>query len=104
MAILAKVPDGADVLDLGAGRAARAEARAAAGKGRSFLKLAAGFVEVLPEFPLTVADAFKAEDINAGLAGLLVDPTDLDALLADGLTAQDLEALTKFITGVSLGE
>ena len=104
MAILSEAPEGSAVLDFGAARAARAEARAASGKGSSFLKLAAGYVEVLPEFPLSVADAFKAEDITAGLAGLLVDPTDVGVLMADGLTAQDLEALTKFISGVSLGE
>ena len=104
MAILSEAPEGAAVLDLEASRAARAEARTAAGKGSSFLKLAVGYVEIRPEFPLSVADAFKAEDINAGLAGMLVDPADVDALLADGLTAQDLEALTKFISGVSLGE
>ena len=104
MAILSEAPEGSEVLDFGAARAARAEARAAAGKGSTFVKLAAGFVEVRPEFALSVADAFKAEDIKAGLAGMLVDPADALALLADGLTAQDLEALTKFISGVTLGE
>ena len=104
MAILAEAPEGSAVLDLGAARAARAEARAAAGKGNSFLKLTAGFVELRPEFPLSAAALFKAEDIRGGLAEILVDPADADVLLADGLTVGDVEALTKFIQGVTLGE
>ena len=104
MAILSEVPAGADVLDLGAARAARAEVRAESGKGSVFVKLAAGFVEVRAEFSLQTAFDFKSEDIKAGLAGLLVDPADVDALLADGLTAQDLEEITKLVSGVTLGE
>lgn len=104
MTILKKAPEGAQVLDLGAARVARAEARAAEGKGNPFLKLAAGFVEVKPEFALTVAFDFKAERIEEGLAGLLVDPADLPVLLADGLSGQDLEGIAKFINGTPLGE
>ena len=104
MTILKKAPEGAEVLDLGAARAARAEARAASGQGASFLKFGAGYVEVKPEFALSVAFDFKAENIQEGLAGLLVDPADLDALLKDGLTAQDLEGITAFISGSMLGE
>jgi hypothetical protein len=104
MSILKAAPAGANVLDLGAARVARAEARAAEGKGNPFLKLAAGYVEVKAEFSLTVAFDFKAEDIKAGLAGLLVDPADVDALLEDGLTAADLSEITTFVSGFSLGE
>lgn len=104
MSILTEAPAGAQILDLGAARAARAEARVAAGEGNPYLKLAAGYVAVKAEFALTVAFDFKREDIEAGLAGLLVDPADLDALLADGLTAEDLKEITKLVTGTSLVE
>ena len=103
MSILKKAPAGAEVLDLGAGRAARAEARAAEGLGGKFLKLAAGYVEVKPEIPVEVAFTLQS-DLKAGLAGILVDPTDLDALLADGLTSGDIEAMQALVTGKSLGE
>ena len=104
MSVLSEAPAGATVLDLGAARAARAEVRAAAGTGSSFIKLAVGFVEVRSEFELATAEAFKANEIAAGLAGLLVDPDDAAVLLADGLTAQDLVEITQFIAGSSLGE
>ena len=103
MTIRKKVPEGAEVLDLGAARAARAEARAAEGLGAKFLKISAGFIEVKVEIPVEVAFTLQS-DIKAGLAGILVDPADVDALLADGLTAQDLEAMTDLVTGKSLGE
>ena len=104
MSVLSEAPAGSTVLDLGAARVARAEVRVAEGKASSFIKLAAGFVEVRAEFALATAEAFQAGQISVGLAGLLVDPADVDVLLADGLTAQDLEAVTKFIAGASLGE
>lgn len=104
MSILLEIPSGARALDLGAARVARAEARAAAGESNPFLKLSAGYVEVKPEFALTVAFAFKDGDLRAGLAGMLVDPSDVDALLADGISAADLEEITKFTSGVSVGE
>jgi len=98
-----KVPEGAEVLDLGAARAARAEARAAEGLGAKFLKISAGYIEVKVEIPVEVAFTLE-RDVKAGLAGILVDPTDIDALLADGLTSQDLEAMQALVTGKSLGE
>jgi hypothetical protein len=103
MSILKKAPAGAEVLDLDAAHAARAEARAAAGKTSSFIKISAGYVEVRAEAPLSAAVALQSENIRDGLAGLLVDPADIDALLGE-ITSQDLEALTGFITGSSLGE
>lgn len=103
MPIIDSVPDGADVLDLGSMRAARAEARAAAGKGKSFIKLSMGYVEVCSEIPISVLTDLLGEKIEEGLAGLLADPTDV-ALLLPELTANDLAALTTFITGKSLGE
>lgn len=104
MAILNSAPDGANVHDLGAARAARSEARAAQGTSSAFLKLDAGYVQIKAEFPLTVAFDFQAENIKAGLAGLLTDPADVDLLLEDGLTASDLTEITQFIAGFSLGE
>lgn len=103
MSILAEAPEGADVLDLGAARAARAEARAAAGKGAAVIKLSVGFVEILAEIPLGVATDLQDGRIREGLAGVLVDPDDIDALMAE-ITVNDTEALTKLITGESLGE
>ena len=103
MSILKEAPAGAKVLDLGAERVARAEARAAAGDGAPVLKLAAGYVEVRSEIPLSVAEDIQ-RDLKVGLAGLLVDPADVEALYADGLSTGDLEAITKFITGNTLGE
>ena len=87
MTILKKAPEGAEVLDLGAGRVARAEARAAEGKGSPFLKISAGFIAVKAEIPVEVAYTLQS-DVKAGLAGILVDPADVDALLADGLTSR----------------
>ena len=103
MTILKKAPEGAEVLDLGAARAARAEARAAEGLGAKFLKISAGYIEVKAEIPVEVAFTLE-RDVKAGLAGLLVDPTDVDALFADGLTSQDLEAMQALVTGQPLGE
>jgi hypothetical protein len=94
MAILSKAPEGAKVLDLGAARSARAEVRAAEGQGNPVIKLAAGYVEVRPEISISIASAFENNDIRGGLAGLLVDPADVDALFDDGLTAQDMEAVS----------
>ena len=102
--IQAKAPEGAQVFDLEATRIARAEARALEGKGNPFLKLSVGYIEVNAEFALNVAFAFQDKDIRGGLASLLVDPEDVDALLNSGLTAQDLEEITKFVSGLSLGE
>lgn len=103
MSILKQAPKGSEVLDLGAARAARAEARAAAGKGRSFIKLTVGYVEVKPEIPLSVADDLVNEKVREGLAGILADPDDVAALLGE-ITQNDVEELAAFITGTSLGE
>ena len=103
MSVLKKAPVGAQVLDIGAVRAARAEARSAAGEGNPFLKISKGYIEVKAEIPVEVAFTLQS-DIKAGLAGLLVDPKDIDPLFADGLTAQDLVAITGLITGNTLGE
>jgi hypothetical protein len=104
MAILKSAPEGANVLDLDAARVARAEARAAAGESLPLIKVAAGYVETKPEIDLTCADDFVAGRISAGLAKLLADPTDVASLLADGLSRDDLEAITTFVAGTSLGE
>ena len=104
MAILKTAPAGARVLDLGGARAARAEARAAAGESNPVIKLSAGYIELNSEVGLEVAILLQGENIKGGLAGLLADPADVDLLIADGVSAEDLELLMKFVTGVSLGE
>ena len=105
MAILSKAPEGAKVLDLEAGRTARAEARALAGEGNPIIQLSGSrFVEVKAEFSIAVAIDFQNENIKGGLAALLVDPADVDVLLADGLSQQDIAEIAKFIAGLSLGE
>jgi hypothetical protein len=104
MAIRNEAPEGAEVFDIEAARQARAEVRAAEGKGNPFLKLSAGYVEVKSEFPITVAFKFQAEDIRGGLEDFLADPADIDVLLENGLSAQDLQEITKFVAGLTLGE
>lgn len=104
MAILSKAPENATVLDLGAARAARQEARTAAGVTNPVIKLGAGFVEVRPEIDVLCAEEFSAGNIKGGLARLLADPDDIDAIAGEGLSKDDLEAIIQFITGVSLGE
>ena len=102
MAILKTAPEGAQVLDLNAARVARAEARG--GKANPVVKLAAGFVEISPEVDVIAAELLSDGHFRAGLTLILVDPTDIDALLEGGLSKDDLEALVGFITGLTLGE
>lgn len=103
MAILSAAPEGARVLDLDAARAARAEARAAAGQALPMIKVAAGFVPVRAEIDIECVEDFTAGRFRSGIARLLADPADVDVLI-DGLTKDDLEIITKFVTGASLGE
>lgn len=103
MAILDTVPEGADVLDIPAAHKARAEQRAADGKGSPYIKLTPGYVAVVAEIPLQAAVDLQGERIAEGLAQLLADPADAAALLSE-LTAADVEALAQFITGNTLGE
>jgi hypothetical protein len=100
MAIIKNLPDGASVIDLGAARVARAEAKEA----KSYIKLAAGFIQVKTEIPLEVAFAFEEGRILDGLASMLADPADADSLIKDGLTAEDLEVIIGHVSGKSLGE
>lgn len=103
MAILKDAPAGAQVLDLGAARAARAEARVAAGAPNPVLKLSAGYVEVHPEFSVTIGETLKAGEIREALQSLLVDPNDVDALIEEGISALDINEILTFL-GASLGE
>jgi hypothetical protein len=103
MAIISKLPEGADVLDLDAARVARVEARAAQGLGTRYIKLSAGFVETLPEVPLAAAYLFQDEQVKDGLALLLADPADVEVLWPT-LTADDLKAVVEFISGKTPGE
>lgn len=100
MAVLKSAPEGANVLDLGAARAARAEAR----KDSSFIKLSAGYVELKPELDVLCAEDFAASRISSGLARVVADPADVAALVEGGLTKDDLESIVAFVTGASLGE
>lgn len=102
MPILEDAPEGAAVFDPAPLRAARAEVRAQAGTEAPVIKLAAGYVQLAAEIPLDAALQFQSSNIRAGLAGMLADPSDVDAVL-DGFTAQDLAALTAFLN-TSLGE
>ena len=102
MSILKTAPEGAEVLDLGAARVARAEARQ--GKPLPVIKLSAGFVEVSAEMDVMSADDFAAGRIKEGLAKLLADPTDVDELVKGGISKDDLEQIVQFVTGKSLGE
>lgn len=99
--ILDNAPKDAEILDLGAARAARAEAR---GDVSKFLKLSAGYVEVRAEFPIDVAFKLKEEDFRGALADIVSDSADVDALLEDGLSGEDLQEIARFIAGTSLGE
>jgi len=100
MAIISELPKDAAVLDLGAARVARVEARST----KSFIKLAVGYVEVVAEVPISAAFSINDGDIKGAIALLIADPADVDAILADGLTSGDIQEITKFITGKSLGE
>lgn len=104
MAITNEAPKGAAVLDLEAARAARVEARVAAGEANPVIKLAAGYVEVNAEVDVLSAEDFAAGRIRDGLAKMLADPADIDVLVEHGLSAEDLKAIVEFISGVSLGE
>jgi len=103
MAIISKLPEGASVLDLAAERVARQEARSAQGLGEPFIKLEAGYVQVVPEVPLSAADLFRQEKVREGLELLLADKADIDALWPT-LTAEDFSAVVGFITGKTPGE
>lgn len=104
MSVLQVAPDGSQVLDLDAARAARAEARAAAGTPSQYLKISAGYVELAPEIDVLAAEDFSRGEITVGLAKILADPTDIAAIVEVGLTKRDLEQIVGFITGTTLGE
>lgn len=104
MTILKKAPVGANVLDFKEARAARAEARALAGVSAPFLKLNAGFVELKPELDLRASDDLDRGDLVSALGKMLADPADVDALLAEGLSGEDLGSISKHVAGLSLGE
>jgi len=102
MSVLKEAPEGADVIDLDAARAARAEA--AAGTPATVLKVSAGFIELRREVDVLAAEAFTSGQIREGLSKLLADPTDVDEIVKDGLSKADLQVIVTFITGNSLGE
>jgi hypothetical protein len=102
MSLLKKAPAGVEVLDLVAARAARAEARA--GQALPVIKVSAGFVEIKAEFDLSAGEEFATGNLRAGLAKLVADPADVDLIMDGGLSKDDLESITQFVVGKSLGE
>jgi hypothetical protein len=102
MTISKKAPEGADVLDLGAARAARAEARA--GHPNPVIRLSSGFVDLKPEMDILIAEDLTGGKVKSALVRLLADPADADALLAEGISDDDLKAIIEFATGKNLGE
>lgn len=102
MSVLKTAPAGAAVFDLGAARVARAETQN--GEPKPLIKLAVGYVEVNPEFDVLAAEKFAVGQIRAGLSMMLADPADVDVLIAEGLSKNDLDAIGKFISGANLGE
>ncbi|MFF1633974.1 hypothetical protein [Leifsonia sp. NPDC058248] len=104
MTVLSEAPAGAQVLDLDAARAARAEARAAAGDPSPYIKVSGGFVAVRPEIDVLAAEDLQSGRLREGLSKLLADPADIDTLVAGGVTQADLELLTNLITGLTPGE
>lgn len=97
MTVLKSAPEGAKVIDLDQFRKVRAEVRDQAGVAASLVKLAAGYVPVKAEIPLEATFLFQEGKLRPGLESMLEDPADVDALLADGLTAQDLSAIITFL-------
>lgn len=104
MTVLTEAPEGVDIIDIDAARAARAEARAASGGKASYVKVGAGYVELKPEVDVLSAEDFSAGRIRVGLSKILADPEDIDTLVASGISAPDLDLIIKRITGQSLGE
>ena len=100
--ILKEAPAGAEVIDLVAARAARAEVRKDA--PARLVKVTAGFVELAPEIDIFCAADLMEGRYKEGLSKLLADPADIEPLLAFGLSVDDLSILTEAITGRSLGE
>ena len=102
MSISKKAPEGSQVLDLGAARTARAEARA--GQSAPVIKLSAGYVEIKAEMDVLVAEDLVNGKISSALSRLLADPADVDALMAEGITDEDLQSIVEFAAGKKLGE
>lgn len=100
MAVFDSIPEGAEVIDLGAARAARAEAR----QTKTYIKVSAGYIEVKPEIALETADAFTEGRVREGIEAMLADPADVDVLYKDGLSTEDLQVIVEHISGKSLGE
>lgn len=102
MTILTAAPDGAQVIDLVAARAAQAEIDATLPP--ILLKLDVGYVELKREFDVLCAEDFTGGRFTTGLSKLLADPADIDAISAYGLTKDDLKQITAYISGKTLGE
>lgn len=102
MSILSEAPEGAEVIDLAAARAARAEVDATLPP--VLLKIEAGFIQLKRDLDVLAAEDFTDGHIREGLAKLLADPADIDELVKRGLSKDDLQAIVNHITGSTLGE
>jgi len=102
MTIQQQAPDGAQIVDLVAARAARAEVDASLPP--ALLKIDAGYIEIRREIDVLSAEDFTNGQFRAGLSKLLADPADVDELVAFGLSKGDLELIVNYITGKTLGE
>lgn len=102
MSILSEAPAGAEVIDLAAARAARAEVDAT--QPPVLLKIEAGYIQLKREVDVLCAEDFSEGHIRDGLSKLLEDPADIDELVKRGLSKADLEAIVNHVTGSTLGE
>ncbi|MEO6116013.1 MAG: hypothetical protein ABIP33_06475 [Pseudolysinimonas sp.] len=100
--ILKEAPEGSEVLDLDGLRAARAEL--VKDEPGPVVKIVAGFIELKPSLDVTAAIDFSEGRFRDGLGKLLADPSDVDELIKTGFSTDDINSLTMFIAGRSLGE
>lgn len=102
MSILSAAPEGAEVIDLAASRAARSEVDATLPP--VLIKIEAGYIQIKRDLDVLAAEDFTDGHIREGLAKLLADPADIDELVKRGLSKDDLQAIVDHVTGSTLGE
>lgn len=102
MSILSEAPAGAEIIDLAAARAARAEVDATLPP--VLLKIDVGYIQLARDIDVLCAEDFTEGHFRTGLSKLLADPTDIDAIITYGLSKDDLEKIIQYVTGVALGE
>jgi len=90
------------MLDLDVLRAQRAEA--AGHDATETVKFGGREYAFRTELPVLAGDLLSAGNLRDGLATFLVDPAEVDDLLAAGFSVADLEALVATLYGVDMGE